>query len=578
MSTKNTTRDTTFGAPALPARVPPTQAMAPALLAVLIAVSPMPVRAQTLPHTVAERSDYHRTGTTADVEAFLDSLQLADAPITVGRMGKTAEGRPILFVIASDPRVTSPAEAKRSGKLVVYLQANIHAGEVEGKEAVQQLLREMIGPRRDLLQKLVVLVAPVYNADGNDAMGPVARNRPEQNGPDSVGVRPDGLNLDLNRDYLKAEAPETRASLARVYDTWDPAVMMDLHTTDGTRHGYLLTYSPPLNPNGPKGPTQFAQDNLLPAVREAMQRKYGESVFPYGNVRNPTDPKAWTTYSPLAWYGTNYVGMRGRIAILSEAYAHADFRTRVKVTHDFVLEVLEYAAAHADDIRQVEAQADRETTLEGAGASPRPDLAIAYQPVSRGVEPVVLREVKAVPPPAGSRRRRPRYEPTGKLDTVNLPIMDRFTASATEKLPGGYFLPSAEGGIAKLLRLHGIQVRRIVAEWKGTAQVFRIDSLSWQDNEFQGHHLLSVAGHYENDDVTLPAGSYYVSTAQPLGRLVFELLEPEGYGLSRWNFFDRRLGSEAGVLSGLVYGSAPRRTFPLWRVDRDPNVVMRRLP
>ncbi|MEJ2185838.1 MAG: M14 family metallopeptidase [Gemmatimonadota bacterium] len=549
------------------------------MAATLAALSlPATARAQTLPRTVAERTDYHKTGTTADVEAFLDSLQLAGAPITVGRMGQTAEGRPILFVIASDPRVTSAAEAKRSGKLVVYLQANIHAGEVEGKEAVQQLLREMIGPRRDLLTKLVVLVAPVYNADGNDAMGPVARNRPEQNGPDSVGVRPDGLNLDLNRDYLKAEAPETRASLARVYDTWDPAVMMDLHTTDGTRHGYLLTYSPPLNPNGPPAPTQFAQDDLLPAVRAAMQRKYGEPVFPYGNVRNPMDPKAWTTYSPLAWYGTNYVGMRGRIAILSEAYAHADFRTRVKVTHDFVLEVLEYAAAHADEIRQVEAQADRETALEGAGAASRPDLAVAYQPVSRGVEPVVLREVKAVAPPAGSPRRRPRYEPTGKLDTVKLPIMDRFAATATETLPGGYFLPRAEGGIAKRLRLHGIQVQRLKAQWTGTAQVFRIDSLSWQANEFQGHHLLSVAGHYENADVTLPAGSYYVSTAQPLGRLVFELLEPEGYGLPRWNFFDRRLGSEAGGFGGTPYGSSARRTFPLWRVDRDPDVAMRRLP
>ncbi|MEJ2218783.1 MAG: M14 family zinc carboxypeptidase, partial [Gemmatimonadota bacterium] len=234
MSTKSTPRDTTFAT-----------LLATVVLGATFVVAPSPARAQTLPQTVAESSDYRQTGTTADVETFLDSLQLAGAPITVGRMGNTAEGRPILFVIASDPRVTSPREAARSGKLVVYLQANIHAGEVEGKEAVQQLLREMIGPRRDLLTKLVVLVAPVYNADGNDAMGPVAQNRPSQNGPDSVGVRPDGLNLDLNRDYLKAEAPETRASLARVYDTWDPAVMMDLHTTDGTLHGYLLTYSPP---------------------------------------------------------------------------------------------------------------------------------------------------------------------------------------------------------------------------------------------------------------------------------------------------------------------------------------------
>ncbi len=530
------------------------------------------VGAQQLPLTTAERTDYQQTSTTADVSAFLDSLQEAGAPITVGTMGRTAEGRPLLFVIASDPRITSPREAARSGKLVVYLQANIHGGEVEGKEAVQMLLREMAGPRRDLLSKLVVLVAPVYNADGNDAMGPVEVNRSEQNGPTRVGLRPDGLKLDLNRDYLKAEAPETRASLAEVYDTWDPAVMMDLHTTDGTLHGYLLTYSPPLDPNGPPGPIAFAQDTLLPAVRAAMQQKYDEPIFPYGNVRNPMKPEGWTTYSPLAWYGTNYVGMRGRIAILSEAYSHADFRTRVKVTHDFVVEVLEYVAAHADQIRSLERDADRRTVLEGAGQITRPKLATAFEPASRGTEPVMLRQVRPVPVEG---RRRPRYELTGKMDTVNLPIEDRFVASSTETLPGGYFLPAAEGRIAELLRLHGIQVQRLEQAWAGTAQVFRIDSLSWATNEFQGHHLLTVEGGYVGAQANLPEGTFYVSTAQPLGRLVFTLLEPEGYGLPSWDMFDRRLGSEEGALSGLVYGSSPLRTFPLWRVDKDPQVPMR---
>jgi hypothetical protein len=490
-------------------------------------------------------------------------------------MGRTAGGRPILFAVASDPEVTSPREAHRSGKLVVYLQANIHGGEVEGKEAVQQLLRELAGPRRALLERLVILVAPVYNADGNDALGPVAEQRPEQDGPPLVGLRPDGLQLDLNRDYLKAEAPETRASLARVYETWDPAVMMDLHTTDGTRHGYVLTYSPPLNPNGPAGPTAFAQDTMLPAVRAAMREKHGWEIFPYGNVRDPLAPQAWTTYSPLAWYGTNYVGMRGRIAILSEAYSHADFRTRVAATHDFVVEVLGYAAEHADRIRAIEREADRRTTLEGRGDLERPALAIGFEPASRGVEPVILRRMRAAGQTPSGRRR---LEPTDAYDTLSLPIYDRFSATRTATLPGGYFLPPAEGETAALLRLHGIQVQQLTMPWTGNAAVLEIDSLSWAENPFQGHHLLAVEGAWTADRVALPAGAYYVTTAQPLGRLVFELLEPRGYGLARWNVFDRLLGTEEGALSGLIYGSRPVRAFPLWRVDGDPETPMRALP
>lgn len=535
-----------------------------------------PLRAQEVssPASVAERTDYTATSTTADVAAFLDSLQATGAPLRVGVMGRSALGKPILLVVVSEPTVTSPAEAAASGKLVVYLQANIHGGEVEGKEAVQQLLRELAGPRRALLEHLVVLVAPVYNPDGNDALGPESLHRPEQKGPDSVGLRPDGLNLDLNRDYLKAEAPETRASLARVYDRWDPALMVDLHTTDGTHHGYLLTYSPPLQPDAPPGPLAFVRDSLLPSVRAAMQRDHDEPIFVYGNVRDPLHPEAWTTYAPLGWYGTNYVGLRGRMAILSEAYSHADFRTRVRVSHDFLVEILRYAVHHAGQIRRLEREADRATTLEGAGVRPRPELGVRFEAVSRGQEPVRLEVMR---PTGDSARGRPALEPTGTFRTVRLPILDRFRATRTRRLPAGYFLPASEGATARLLRLHGLSVSELRAPWTDTVEVFVPDSLRWGERRFQGHALLDVEGRYERRARTLPAGTYYVSTAQPLGRLAFVLLEPEGYGLYRWNAFDRLLGTEEGALSGLVYGSGGVAELPVVRALREPRVARRSL-
>jgi hypothetical protein len=540
--------------------------------ALTLGSAPAAAQRAPLPRTTAERTDYHRTSTTADVAAFLDSLQAAGAPLSVSTIGTTALGKPILFVVVSDPAITSPEEAARSGKLVVYVQANIHAGEVEGKEAIQALLREIAGPRRALLDRLVLLVAPVYNPDGNDAMAPVTQNRPGQNGPELVGQRPNGLNLDLNRDYLKAEAPETRASLAHVYDTWDPAIMMDLHTTDGTLHGYLLTYSPPLDPNGPEGPTAYVRDSILPAVRRSVDQEYHEPIFDYGNVRDPLHPEAWTTYAPLGWYGTNYVGLRGRMGILSEAYSHADFQTRIKVTHDFVLEVLAYAARHADEIRAVESEADRQTTLEGMGTLPRPVLAVEYEPASRGTEPVVLEVIR---PTGDTVRGRPRLVGAGTTHTVSLPIFDRFAPKASRPLPAGYFLSASQGEIVQLLRLHGIAVERLGAEWHDTVDVFRIKNLEWSDREFQGRHLLTVTGDYGPEYRSEPDGTYFVSTAQPLGRLVFTLLEPEGWGLPRWGFFDRWLGSEFGSLSGLEYGSSALSEFPMHRARRAPNVPMR---
>jgi hypothetical protein len=545
-----------------------------ARLAATLAVLAAPLAGQ-LPRTTPERTNYQRTSTVADVGAFLDSLQRSGAPLVVTEMGKSAGGRPNYLVIVSDPTVTSPGEAAAAGKLVVYLQANIHGGEVEGKEAVQALLRELAGPRHALLDKLVILVAPVYNADGNDALGPQAQNRSEQNGPDPIGQRYDGLNLDLNRDYFKVEAPETRASLERVYDRWDPAVMMDLHTTDGTRHGWLLTYAPPLDPNGPTGPTAWVRDQLLPAVRKTLQDKYQEPIFDYGDTDDPLKPTRWETYAPLGWYGTNYVGLRGRMAILSEAYSHADFEKRIRVTHDFVAEILDYVAAHADDVRRVERDADRQTTLEGAGAVPRPDLAVAYEMASRGTESVPLVVMRANPDTSA----RPRVLPTDTVRTVALPVFDRFRATKTRPLPAGYYLPPGENAIAELLRLHGLLVERLDVDWSDSVQVFGVKEEQWADRPFQGHKLLALTGDYAPTVVrTLRAGTYFVPTAQPLGRLAFSLLEPEGYGLPRWNLFDRLLGADFGAYAGLVYGSTAVAEFPVWRAVRAPRAPLTALP
>jgi hypothetical protein len=527
--------------------------------------------AQALPRTTAERTNYQATSTDADVGVFLDSLALAGAPVAITEMGTSTLGHPIYLVIASDPAITTPGEAAAAGKLVIYIQANIHAGEVEGKEAVLALLREIAGPRRPLLQRLVVLVAPNYNPDGNDAFGPQAVNRSEQNGPEQVGQRADGMNLDLNRDYFKAEAPETKGSLARVITLWDPALMMDLHTTDGTRHGYLLTYAPPLDPIGPAGPTAYVRDQMLPALRKTLQDRYHEPIFDYGNVDNAIAPKSWDTYAPVGWYGINYMGLRGRMAILSEAYSHADFKTRVQVTHDFVAEVLDYTAQHADDIRRIERDADRQTTLEGAGQSPRPSLAVAYKLAGRGVEPVSLEVMKAS---ADTSKSAPPV-PTGTLKTWQLPVNDRFVDSVTRVLPAGYILPAASQDVVQLLRRHGIAVQRLEAAATDTVETVEASDLTWAPREFQGHHLLAITATVARAVRTAPAGAYFVSTAQPLGRLVYALLEPEGYGLARWGMFDRLLGSEFGSYSGLVYGSVPAREFPVWRALRAPRAGMR---
>ena len=237
------------------------------------------------------------------------------------------------------------------------MQANIHAGEVEGKEALLALVRDLATTRNNVLDSIVLIAIPIYNADGNERFKPQSVNRTEQNGPESVGQRPNAQMLDLNRDYVKAEAPETRASLA-AFEKWNPDVFVDLHTTDGSFHGYALTYAPSLNPAAREAGA-YTRDSLLPELRRRMKARDGFEVFDYGNFdtqyeeRDITDTvkSGWYSYDHRPRFGTNYFGLRQRISILSEAYSHDPFERRVKSTYAFVRELLSLMAERGAQIR-----------------------------------------------------------------------------------------------------------------------------------------------------------------------------------------------------------------------------------
>jgi hypothetical protein len=255
------------------------------------------------PRTRAEQTNYNETSRYADVVNFLDLLKKLRAPLVLGSIGKTTEGRDVPFAIASRPLVATPAEAKALGRPIVYVQANIHAGEIEGKEALLALLRDLVfSSKPNALDSIVLIAVPIYNADGNERFAAQSVNRREQNGPELVGTRANAQGLDLNRDYVKAEAPETRASLA-MFNAWDPDVFVDLHTTDGSFHGYALTYSPSLSPAAVFGGV-YARDSLLPVLRERMRTRHGFEVFDYGNfvsdepglIADTAVREAWATY------------------------------------------------------------------------------------------------------------------------------------------------------------------------------------------------------------------------------------------------------------------------------------------
>jgi hypothetical protein len=234
------------------------------------------------PLTRAERTNFTETSRYEDVGAFIDSLILLGAKIHKGSLGKTALGRDLWYVIASRPLITSPAEARRLGRPVAYIQGNIHSGEVEGKEASLALLRDLIQDRnRNVLDSLVVIFQPNYNTDGNEHVDIQSRNRGSQNGPELVGTRATSCGWNLNRDYVSADAPETKAALAMI-NRWNPDLFMDLHTSNGSMHAYALTYSPSLVPTAVTV-RPYVVDTMLPRIQKRMRERHGFETTDYGN-------------------------------------------------------------------------------------------------------------------------------------------------------------------------------------------------------------------------------------------------------------------------------------------------------
>jgi hypothetical protein len=514
--------------------------LATLMLCIAVAtVYPFSIRAQSvekraMPPTRAERSEFRETSSYDDVMSLVKSLVKTSPRLHLATLGYTMEGRALPAVVVGDVEDASPEAVLATGKVRMFVQANIHAGEVCGKEAMQILLRSLAnGEHSEWADSLVLLIAPIYNADGNERVR--LTNRRYQHGPVAgMGQRANGQGLDLNRDNVKLESPEAR-SLVSFWKRYDPHIVMDLHTTNGTRHAYHVTYAPPLHPNTDAGIIDLLRDEMLPQVTRELRSKYAWDYYYYGNLpwRGMDAERGWYTFSHMPRFLTNYVGMRNRIGILSEAYSYATFEERILATLRFVQEVADYAYRNASTIRSVIERADAAGIVGDEMA-----LQATIQRSDEPVEILMGEVVEERNPYSGEPMLR-------RLDVRRpeaMPEFGTFRPTESERVPAAYLVPGELGAVLDKLDDHGIEWRGIEEPRTLSVERFAIDSTRVSEREYQGHSQRSVFGSYEAVDVTIPAGAALVPLDQPLGRLAFLLLEPRSDdGLLNWNFMDEAI-------------------------------------
>ena len=515
------------------------------LIALLLPIlADFPQQVDTL-QTVAEQSGYKATARHGEVVALCQELARRNPNAYYTELGRSAEGRPLPLLVLADPPVHSALEAARSGKLIALAIGNIHAGEVCGKEALPILAREILAtPHHPLLKDLVIALAPIYNADGNERVS--KQNRPGQIGPEEgMGQRANARGLDLNRDFIKLEAPETRA-LVQFFNTWKPHLFIDTHTTNGSYHRYTITYEGPKNPAGDPRIIAFARSEFFPRLTSEFEKKTGLQAYYYGNLSR--DHTRWTTFPAEGRYGTTYAGLRNRLAILSEAYAYAPYKDRVLATRDFVRECLIQAASHKDQIIRLIDDADRAVVKSGQ---------------TPGKDRVAIRsEARPLPNPEPILGYVEREENGHRVKTDTpkdypVQLMHDFAATETVVRPYAYLLPPSFPDAVATLKRHGIDVQELREDIELDVELYRVDEVGKPASSgWDRQDVVELRVSSRQETRRLPAGTLLVKTAQPLGNLVVYLLEPRSEdGLAAWKFF------EGGVKAG--------GDFPVLRL-RDP--------
>jgi hypothetical protein len=493
--------------------------------------------------TVAEQSGFVRTGRSDEVTRLCAAFA-AEWPNAVRtfEFGRSAEGRPMraLLVSRAEPRKVP----------LLMLQGGIHPGESDGKDAgfiaVRELLYETAAP--GVLARMAILFVPAFNVDGHERFG--RWSRPNQNGPEESGWRTTAQNLNLNRDYAKADAPEMRAMLGLIR-AWDPLVCADLHVTDGADFQPDISLQvEPINQGDPHlhGAGREMRDALI-----AKLAAQGSSPLPfYPDLARTDDPASGfllTVYSPR--FSTGYFPQRNRFTVLVETHSWKDYATRVRVTRNTIVALTELVAAHGARWRALAQHAD--AAAAGLGGM---EIALGYSTGWR--EPIGGGRTDAGLPASGELIDFPGYAYTREISPVSgeavtvyhpaqpqiwrVPFRQEVTPSLVVRAPlGGYVVPVAWAAeLGARLALHHIHCEVVrTASAAVRVEAFRASKVEFAPAPYEGRMRTSLAGSWQREAQDIGAGALFVPIAQPAARLVMHLLEPQAPdSFAAWGFFN----------------------------------------
>lgn len=526
--------------------------------------------------TPAEESNWERTTSSQEVIDFLKVV----AEHSAGRIildtttFATEAGTPIPYMIISDVAPASPADVPED-KGVVYVNCNIHSGEIEGKESMMIFAREVAqGKHDDLLKDLVVIIVPNSNPDGNDNLG---KNRiTTQFTPKLVGTRAEGNGLNVNRDMTKLETACGR-TIVKLMNDWNPILFIDAHATDGSYMRHAVTYNWGLNAGTDAELLAYNRDVFCSrALREGSYlASKGKVAVPYGNwgyYYSDIVAEGWRTFEDYARYTTNYAGLRNRLALLLEVYSYDDFPVRVDTQYECIYGALQVVAKDKDEIKAMIAAADARSEARATeGINPEKDFVALNSEMTtmpfegKDTLTVLSYETGEDGTVIGERLYDDEGDPYaieyGAPVDYETEYWGTFVPTDVETMGAYYLIDQDCTEFIELMKFHGVEMTQLpndVTVAGADHLHFAIKSYTSggavidgrERKDYEGHFQTLVTGEWKkgDGDIVIPAGTYVISTAQRFGSFAALMCEPAAVdGGVAWNFFDNYLDAKEGT-------------------------------
>jgi hypothetical protein len=501
------------------------------LFAAIISLAFTQAKAQLTPFELSKDKNY--TATYNEVITYYQELAKHYPQMKLFNYGTTDVGKPLTLVVLSRDKVFDPSIIKKENKRVLLINNGIHPGEPEGIDASMMLTRDLL--KKNALPKNVVLCfIAVYNIDGCLNRG---LSRINQNGPRAYGFRGNYRNLDLNRDFIKADSKNALA-FERILNTWNPEIFLDNHTSDGADYQYVMTLIETQKDKQNPILAEYTSKTLSPYMYAHM-KKSGYEMTPYVESEETSPDSGIVSFLETPRFATGYTSQHNIISYITETHMLKPFDKRVYATYDFMQGLIDINERDATLIGELKHKADEQVEQQKT-------FALNWDVDTQHVDTLLFKGYTAGYKTSEVSGLPRLYYDRDKPYTKTIKYYDNYKVTASVEKPLAYVIPQAWDKVIELFKLNNVKMRRLEHDTTLDLQMYYIADYKTGQRPYEGHYLHSdVKLNPVNTKVKFYAGDYVVYTNQSLNRYIVETLEPQGVdSFFTWNFFDSVLGEK----------------------------------